>query len=309
MNDWATAFRADLFEYDRGTERSQQAQGGILGPSDLVCRERARRVVIGSIPDRESASLAAVLGTYIHKGIAESRAEVNPALLHEVEVLITLPSGATITGHADEVDVRENSVTDFKTVADIAYRRRIGADENHVRQVHLYALGLVQAGILQENPLVRIAYIDRSGREETPFVVEIPFNEENIRFSEAFIDDIIYAVKHNEQASKDWPREMCRRFCQFYQSCRTDDDPTEPITGDAALAADVYLASNAVIKAENAVKEGARQQLLGVHGVTESGTVVRWTEIINDDGVTQRIDVRKSVRVQDKSEQSGQVPW
>lgn len=309
MNEWARVFKQDLFEHDKQSERSQQAESGILGPSDLVCRERARRVTVGSVPDRESASLAAILGTHLHKGIQEARAAVNPQLLHEVEVRITLPSGAQITGHADEVDPVENSVTDFKTVADLGYRERIGPDENHVRQVHLYALGLVQEGILEPNPIVRLAYIDRSGRREEPVVYEMPFDDTNIAYSDAFIEDIIYAVRNGEEAAKDWPREMCRRFCQFYFSCRTDDVPAEPITGDAATAARVYAEANEAIKAHNTVKEGARENLLGVEGITEDGIVVRWTEIINDNGVSQRIDVRKSVRVQSETGNDGAVPW
>lgn len=307
MNDWAAAFRADLLEHDRGSERSVQAQSGILGPSDLVCRERARRVTIGAVPDRESASLAAILGTAIHKGIQEARAAVNPRLQHEVEVNITLPSGAAITGHADEVDVDENSVTDFKTVADLAYRRRIGADDNHVRQVHLYALGLVQMGVLKPDPLVRIAYLDRSGREETPLVFEIPFNEEHIRFSDAFVQDIIYAVKHGEESVRDWPREMCRRFCQFYFSCRTDDVPDGRVEGDAALAARTYVEANDTIKKWTAVKEGARQHLDDVQGVTADGIIVRWVEINKEDGPIRRIDVRKNA-VQGETRHDGEVP-
>jgi len=314
VNDWAATFRADLLEHDRGSDRSQQAQSGILGPSDLVCRERARRVTIGAVPDRESSSLAAILGTAIHKGIQEARAAVNPNLRHEVEVSITLPSGVVITGHADEVDVDENSVTDFKTVADLAYRKRIGVDENHVRQVTLYALGLVQAGVLKPDPLIRVAYLDRSGRDELPFVVELPFDETNVRFSDAFIEDIIYAVKHNEEASKDWPREMCRRFCQFYFSCRRDDTPSGRIEGEPAAAAGVYVEANEAIKKWTAVKEGARQHLDGVEGVTDDGVVVRWVEIMREEGPFQRIDVRKSVQTPpagdvSREDVSGGVPW
>ena len=307
MSEWATTFRQDLLEHDRGSDRSQQAQRGILGPSDLVCRERARRITIGATPDRESGSLAAILGTFIHKGIQESRKQVNPALLHEVDITITLPSGAVITGHADEVDPSDNSVTDFKTVADLAYRARIGADENHIRQVHLYALGLVQAGVLKPDPIVRIAYLDRSGRTETPLVYEIAFNEEHIRYSDAFIEDIIYAVKHNEQASRDWPREMCRRFCQFYFSCRPDDTPDGRIEGDAAVAARVYAETNSEIKKLTEVKEGARQHLDDVEGVTDDGVVVRWVEIMREEGPFRRIDVRKNAVVQDKAGGSGEV--
>lgn len=307
MSEWGKAFTQDLLEADRSSDRSQQAQRGILGPSDLVCRERARLITIGATPDRESGSLAAILGTHIHSGIQEARALVNPHLLHEVEVEIALPSGARMVGHADEVDPVENSVTDFKTVADLAYRMRVGADENHIRQVTLYALGLMQAGVLSENPVLRLAYLDRSGRVAEPWVYEFAFDEENVRYSDAFVQDIIYAVKHGEQASRDWPREMCRRFCQFYYSCRPDDFPDGRITGEPAQAARVYAEANQEIKHWTSVKEAARTHLDDVEGITDDGIIVRWVEINKEDGPIRRIDVRKNA-VQGETRHDGEVP-
>jgi hypothetical protein len=307
MNEWAQLFTADLLQYDKQSERSQQSEQGLLGPSDLVCRERARRVTVGTKPDREPGSLAAIFGTHIHEGIRQARTALNPNLLHEVEVLITLPSGATITGHADEVDPVENSVTDFKTVADLAYRKRIGADDNHIRQVTLYALGLVQQGVLAPDPLLRLAYLDRSGRISEPWVYEFVFDEENIRYSDAFIQDIIYAVQHGEHAQKDWPREMCRKFCQFYFSCRTDDIPDGWLSEQAAIAARTYVQANREIKEATSVKHGAKEALRGVQGVTPEGISVRWTEVNTLDDVFERIDVRENVRVQSETGNDGDL--
>lgn len=309
MNEWAQLFTADLLQHDKQSARSQQSEQGLLGPSDLVCRERARRVTVGAKPDRESGSLAAIFGTHIHEGIRKAREAVNPALLHEVEVLITLPSGATITGHADEVDPVENSVTDFKTVADLAYRKRIGADENHIRQVTLYALGLVQQGVLAPNPLLRLAYFDRSGRDSEPWVYEFAFDVENVRYSDGFIQDIIYAVKNGEQANRDWPREMCRKFCQFYFSCRTDDVPDGQLSDEAAVAARIYVTANSEIKEATAVKQGAKEALRGVQGISPEGISVRWTEVNTPDGAFERIDVRAHVPVQNQTGNDGDIPW
>ena len=308
MSEWARVFTADLLQYDKQSERSQQSEQGLLGPSDLVCRERARRVTIGAKPDRESGSLAAILGTHIHEGIRKAREALNPNLLHEVEVLITLPSGATMTGHADEVDPVENSVTDFKTVADFHYRKRIGPDENHIRQVTLYALGLMQQGVLMPDPTLRLAYLDRSGRVSEPYVYEFSFDQENVRFSDAFVQDIIYAVKNNEPASRDWPREMCRKFCQFYFSCRTDDFVDGELSPDAVQAARTYLEAHQAIGENTAVKNGAREALRGVEGST-GGVSVRWTLVNSANDPFERIDVRSDVRVQSESGNDDSVPW
>lgn len=291
-DEWALTFWEDLTAHDYGSDRAEQARSGIIGPSDLVCRERARRIVVEAPITDYPSSMAAILGTYIHDGISKARARQKPHLLHEVTVEIELPNGAVMTGHADEVDPEENSVTDFKTVNDVEWRRKAGPEESHVRQVHLYALGLVQAGILKPNPTVRLAYLDRGGRNDA-YVYSQVFDEEVIAIADSWVSDVIYAVRHGEEAVKDWPREKCRRFCPYYSACRPDDRAGLPIEdADAALAARIYLESHTEAKNLTTLKEQAREKLVGVDGVTEDGLLVRWTTINTDKGTYDRIDVR-----------------
>jgi hypothetical protein len=292
-NEYAAKFWLDLAEADENSARSQQSVSGIIGPSDMVCRERARHIVIGTpMTDRKSNS-AAIIGTFIHQGLERGRGSRNPHLLHEIDIEIELPNGATMVGHADEIDPEENSVTDFKTVGDLDYRRRIGAELSHLRQVHLYALGLVQAEILKPNPIVRICYIDRSGKHNEPYVYQQRFDEEIINGVDEWISDVIYAVQHNEEASKDWPREMCRSFCPYYSSCRTDELEGEALLGEVAQAARVYMESHKLEKEHSAIKDQAKVHLANANGFTEDGIAVRWITVNNEKGSYDRIDVRK----------------
>lgn len=291
-SEYAQQFWLGLASADEQSARSQQAVSGFIGPSDMVCRERARNIVVGTPMTDRNASSAAIIGTFIHQGLERARNATHPHLLQEVEVEIELPNGATILGHADEVDPVENSVTDFKTVGDLAYRRRMGAEESHIRQVHLYALGLVQAGILQPNPIVRLCYIDRSGAENVPFVYQQFFDEDVIRVADDWVTDVIYAVQHNEEASKDWPREMCRRFCPYYQSCRTDELQGEALLGETAVAARTYLEAHREEAERRKVKEQARERLVGAEGFTEDGIAVRWVTVQKDESSYDRVDVR-----------------
>lgn len=291
-SEYAAKFWLDLAEADENSARSQQSVSGIIGPSDMVCRERARHIVIGTpMTDRKSNS-AAIIGTFIHQGLERGRGERNPHLLHEIDVEIELPNGATMIGHADEVDPEENSVTDFKTVGDLDYRRRVGVELSHLRQVHLYALGLVQAGILKPNPIVRICYIDRSGKHNEPFVYQQRFDDEIIDGVNDWISDVIYAVQHGEEASKDWPREMCRSFCPYYSTCRKEELEGEALLGEVAEAARVYMESHKAEKEHSAIKEQAKTYLAGANGFTEDGIAVRWVTVNNDKGSYDRIDVR-----------------
>lgn len=291
-SEYAQRFWEDLASADDKSERSQQAVSGLIGPSDMVCRERARHITVGTPMTDRTASPAAIMGTFIHKGIEQSRALTNDHLLSEIAIEIELPNGAVIVGHADEVDPVENSVTDFKTVADLDYRRRVGVEDAHLRQVHLYALGLVQAGILAPNPIVRICYVDRSGKHEIPYVYQQRFDEDIISIATDWVNDVIYAVQNGEEASKDWPREMCRSFCPYYSTCRSEELTGEALTGQLAEAAHVYFDAHREEQERKRLKEQARDKLIGSSGFTEEGVAVRWTTINKDESSYERIDVR-----------------
>lgn len=291
-SEYAAKFWLDLASADEKSERSQQSVSGIIGPSDMVCRERARHIVIGTPMTDRKSNAAAIVGTFIHQGLERSRSKIHPHLLHEISVEIELPNGATMVGHADEVDPVENSVTDFKTVSDLDYRRRVGVEQAHLRQAHLYALGLVQAEILKPNPIVRICYIDRSGKHNEPFVYQQRFDEEVLAECNDWISDVIYAVQHGEEASKDWPREMCRSFCPYYSACRTDELDGEALLGEVAQAARVYMESHQLEQENKRVKEQAKALLVDANGFTEDGIAVRWVTVNRDEGSYDRIDVR-----------------
>lgn len=291
-SEFALRFWQDLSDSDSRTDRSQQSVAGLIGPSDMVCRERARHITVGTPMTDRTSSAAAIMGTFIHKGIEAYRAAANPDLLHEIEVEIELPNGATMLGHADEVDPIENSVTDYKTVADLDYRRRVGVEPAHLRQVHLYALGLVQAGILKPHPIVRICYVDRAGFHSEPFVYQQRFDDDVIDHATEWIGDVIYAVKNGEEASKDWPREMCRRFCPYYSTCRKDELEGDALLGPLAEAAHTYFDAHKSELENKRVKEQAREALVGANGFTEEGVAVRWVTVQKEDSSYERVDVR-----------------
>ena len=290
--EYAITFMAQLQGADSRTSRSQQTSMRRIGPSDLICRERVRRILTG-IPKTDSvASTAALMGTFIHTGISEYRH--GEGLLHDIEVEITLPSGLQLTGHADEVDTINNEVTDFKTATDLAYRKRAGAEDSHIRQVHLYALGLLQAGILKENPTVRLCYIDRSGREPEPWVWQIEYEPNVIAAADEWLTDVQYAIENKEEASRDWPVGMCRRFCPWYSSCRPEDNGGLPVNDPKIIeAANIYLEASEDEAEAKRVKEQARHMLKDADGVTPDGLVVRWTTINHSiNGPYQRLEVR-----------------
>lgn len=292
--EYGTFFATDLLVADMRRDRSQAAKQGRIGPSSLTCRERVRRIKTGAEITDKVVSTSALIGTYIHEGITEARKAINPNLLFEVNVDITLPNGTVMNGTADEVDIKENSVTDYKTVNGTAYRKRVGADDSHLRQVHLYAWGLMQAGVLQAAPTVRLCYVDRSGADEEPFVYQQDFDPAQILWVEEWLSDVDYAVQNNEEASRDWPVTMCRRFCPYYSGCRPDDIPSLAITvPEVAEAANTYHEAHLQESQAKKIKEGAKELLAGVEGMTREGVTVRWLTVNSDNGAYERIEVKK----------------
>lgn len=292
--EYGKFFALDLFVHDMRRDRSLAAEQGRIGPSSLTCRERVRRIKTGAEITDKVVSTSSLIGTYIHEGITVARRTINPKLLLDVKVNIELPNGSKMEGTADEVDIDENCVTDYKTVNGVAYRRRVGPDDSHLRQVHLYALGLMQAGVLQPGCTVRLCYIDRSGADEEPFVYQQEYDPAQILWVEEWLSDVDYAIQHGEEANRDWPVTMCRRFCPYYSGCRPDDIPNLAITiPEVAEAANTYHEAHEQESEAKKIKEGAKELLQGVEGMTREGVTVRWLTVNSDKGPYERIEVKK----------------
>lgn len=284
------AFVNGLREADSRSARAEQSAAGVIGPSDLVCRERVRRMLVRSPRTDRVMVMPAVLGTYIHRGVQQARQQQYPNLMHEVTVRIPMPNGLVVTGHADEVDPDENSVTDFKTVSDLAYRRRVGSDPAHWRQVMMYAYGLVDMGVLTSDPLVRLVYIDRAAGGV--WVVQQGFNWSVFKESVSFLDDVLYALTTRETAERDWPTPMCRKFCPFNSACRPEWSDGELIDDSMLVeAVNVYKKVSEESRTLDKVRAEARERLRGVNGRTADGINVRWTVVNKDDGSYERLDV------------------
>jgi hypothetical protein len=290
---YSKLFSTDLLIHDMRRDRSVAAATGRVGPSSLTCRERVRRTMLGHEFTDKVTATSALIGTYIHTGITAARKELNPRLVHDLEIKIKL-NKLEMTGTADEIDLDENSVTDYKTVNDLAYRKRVGPDDAHLRQVHLYALGLIQAGMLKNPPTVRLVYVDRSGKTDEVWTYQQTYDPNQIIWIEEWLADVDYAIQNKEEASKDWPITMCRRFCPYYSACRPDDVPGLAITvPEVAQAANTYHEAHLQETEAKQIKDGAKELLRSVEGMTREGVTVRWLTVNSDNGPYERIEVKK----------------
>lgn len=272
--------------YGESSDRSQQSEAGIMGPSDLgFCRQKAVLMTRG-VPQSDSTSIAAAqIGTAIHAYVAEAfKTMGNPDWIVDNEkVTATFPSGAAISGTPDLILPDYNAIVDTKTKDGFQWEKREGMSQANRYQIHTYALGAMQAGLLNpEAPVwVCILYIDRSGKEQEPYFIWEQYDATLIDEIDSWITDVTYAVKNNEDASRDIPSPVCEKICSHFTACRgglTMNEGGEFIEGDLAKAVDMYVEGRDMEKEGATLKREASNMLYGVNGTT--GTYqVRWTEI------------------------------
>lgn len=263
--EYAAAYRISLDVYAATLPRSLQAEIGVSSVGH--CRSEALYRLQGVDPTNAPTARKALHGTAIHRLHAEARAQLNPQLIIEPELTITMPSGLKIKGHPDEVDPDEPSVTDLKTLdaaGDIEIQRRTGSTEQQRFQRHLYAYGAIQAGLVPEEGLiVRNVWVDRAGQQADPLVEQEPFDMAVVIAADAWITDLLYAAEHNEEVPRDHHYDWCREFCQFFTHCRAGQQHADFIVSDPAmvLAAEMVHVGREEEKIAKSIAEAARETL------------------------------------------------
>lgn len=280
--------------------RSQQTRDRLLGPSDLGgCRAKIAHVLTDAPRnERQKPPLAAFVGTWVGEGLERAYVASRPHAVRQVAITVGMPSGRTTRGTADVVDPNLG-VIDFKTVDGLETIKRDGAPFKNLAQINLYLLGLIQAGTLTEHHRWYLVYIDRSGKDTTPYVISGGLDMNVIYAVEARVEDAEYSAMWGEEAPKDEPITFCASFCEFFEHCRGDSIPQGLIDDpDAVSAVDMYLEGQALEKQGAQMKSEAKQRLIGVEGSTTTA-VVRWVQT----GATrveaftrkasQRLDIRR----------------
>lgn len=267
--DYAETFAIDLHTHDLTSPRSLQADEGQIGASSFGCREEMRRVITRSEKTDSPNKMAALIGGYCDDGFKRARAAADPTLILNAEYEVTLPNGYSFPVHPDEVDPANAEVTDFKTTDKIKAVRRGHVDDSYRFQRHLQYLAAHQAGVVPAEGITRNVFVDRTGRDPRPHVEQEPFSMDVIYAATEWLNDVLYAAAHDEEAYKDRPRQFCKDFCAFYSACRGPEIIPERITDPKIIAmiADYDQAYTAA-KANEALRQDLREILAGTSGKT-----------------------------------------
>jgi hypothetical protein len=275
-----------IMDQSRYSERSMQSAGYKAGVSDLgYCSERLRRMLDRQEPedrDELTAFIGTALGDHMEQAWAKHlwpdaivQAEVTLELIGESGNVYQLP------GHPDIIVPSEGLLIDGKSVNGFSLVRRMGPSDSQQFQRHGYAYAAHEAGLFGDLPLneVRVAnaWIDRAGIEQSLHVDMEPFNPEIVRDAARWLDDVVYAYTHEEEARKEPAREVCAVTCGFFKTCRAyDTDVSGLITDPATLAAiELYREGTALQSKGKKIHKEVKPLLKDIEGFTEDGYSLR----------------------------------
>lgn len=266
------------------SDRSKWAESNHLGVSDIgTCHEYVRRMILG-LPwvDEQDNFAAAFVGTAVGELAERAMAAISDEVEVQRKVVVHLKVRGyelDLPGTADII-LDKRALLDVKTKDGLGVVRRTGPTQQQVFQVVLYAAALIQEGVLDEDPMVGLAFIDRSGREPDPYVFGFRYTDALLQEAIDWIDDVIYAIENGETAKKDPPRAWCFACCPYASDCRGGDTDVEGLLMDPEVveAARMYRESLDIIKAAEKDKRSAVSVLENVTGSTGEYTV-RWINV------------------------------
>jgi hypothetical protein len=294
-------------DWSEGTERSLYARELKFGVSDIGgCHEYLRRL-IAEVPfsDPRTNFMPAFMGTAFGEMFERAYRERYPDA--ETQLSITVPLHLTVNGEPYLVHVpghpdivHGDTVIDGKTKNGLAVVRREGGERKHQYQVSLYTHALIEAGKIDpDNARCALAYYDRSGVEEEPFVVEWDYDPAITDEALDWINSVLYDYEQGVASHKDMPREWCFSYCPYATDCRGSDTDVEGVIEDPTIltAIELYLDAHAREKQAAKEKKDASAELRGAAGHTPTHTL-RWIEIGPSEvaftrAAHQRLDLRE----------------
>lgn len=293
--DWSKSMN----EYAESDPRHLQTLRGQIGASDFSCRQRMAYTIAQKPPtDPENDhGWAAFCGSAMDDKMQAVRAATRPHLWFGVKPLVTLilRSGEpySFTASPDEVDPINFEVSDYKTKDGLQAIRRGLNDDDQRRQIHLQYLGMVQSHGWPLEGTVRNVFVDRSGKDEHPHIVQEAFDMAVCDEAAERLSDSLYAVEHNERTFQDKERSFCDRYCPQVTRCRGGEIVLFPLKDERAKRlAREYWENHERISNDKEYESELKEMLKGVEGTTGEFNVV-WTTRNLKTGPSMALSVTK----------------
>ena len=198
--------------HDKSRSRSLQTA---VGPSAIGgCRRRVWHTLMQTpVTNPDTDSLAAIMGTYIHNGIAEAMKREDP--FNERFLIEQRVATDAIVGNVDLFIIKEGIVVDWKTTK--VKSQRYFPNKAQLYQVQVYGWLLEQNGFkVNYVSLVSIARDGELGDVRTHIE---PYNSaiaiEGLEWLQAIKDGITEGKPAPEPEEKIF---FCSRYCPFFDA-------------------------------------------------------------------------------------------
>jgi hypothetical protein len=251
-------------DYDASRPRSMQQR---VGWSEVGgCRSHLGYRLAGTDPTDAPDTWGAIRGTAIHALLEEIIS--GPGVLTEVDT-----EYRGIPGHADLVLTDAKAVWDWKTsrLASIRLWKTSPAVLRQKRiQVHGYAAGLVDAGVLPEDCTVGLVAIPVDGTFADWWAHEELFDRSLADEGADRLEWVRERMESGEHLPKDMPLSFCSAWCEFASICRAgeEQDAAEEITDPELVSAiGAYGDLTKQISALYKEKDGLGDVIRGLRGV------------------------------------------
>jgi hypothetical protein len=269
----ASRFYSALVKHTQDQPRTQQSQEFRMGASDLgLCRSFIKYLLEQKPYDEDKMNdpkWAAFVGSAVGERLEQAYIHSYPSALAQSEFETTFPSGRVVPGHTDLVDVELNAVFDVKSKDGLEIVKAGGPSRPNRYQIATYLLGLVQNGILKPGARAFLVYVDRSGKDPMPYVVEVVVDDALITEIDEFVGDGVYAAQYGVEAPKDQPWNFCETYCAFFSTCRGSETRAEGLIEDeeAHVALKVFVEARETAKQAEERKKMAGEVLSRYSGV------------------------------------------
>ena len=258
-----------LHAADEARPRSQQVAIGVSALGG--CRRQVWHKLNGDTGTNATKRLAAIMGTAIHAAIEQAFAGADNVLIeHRVEIEGLPP--ATI----DFYDVAAGEVVDWKTIKLSGVNWFVSKQKQW--QVQTYGYLMARDGY--DVKTVTLVGIPRDGDEGDIVIHSEPYDEAIALEALAWLKDV---ESMTVAPAPERDAVFCKQYCGFYGSlcAGIPKDLSGELITDARTtdSAKRYIEINGLINKLDSEKEGLKEILTGVSGVTMDGIKVSWSEV------------------------------
>jgi hypothetical protein len=197
--------KSALYDNDKTRERSMQTE---IGASSVYgCARQAWSIIHGKEKvNKNTESLAAIIGTAVHATIAEALKQANTFDDFLIEEEFKTPD---LKGHVDLYIRSTKTIVDWKTTT----KKNMGKfpTEQQKMQVHLYGYLIEENGYPVET--VSLVAIARDGWMKDVKVWEAPYSRKTALEGIQWVRDLQMQLS---PPAPERPRQFCKDFCEFY---------------------------------------------------------------------------------------------